>query len=138
MKQSLKVGAIQVSTVKVDTARTIAFMGDSLRVYATPSMVHDVEHACRDLLKQHHDAGEDSIGAQVVIDHTAATLLDQSVTITVVVSEIQLPRVSFRFEVKDELDAVGHGTHLRFVVDTEKQGQRLAKKATRLGAREPG
>ena len=50
------------------------------------------------------------------------------------VAEIALPRVVFEIEVADELDIVGRSKHVRFVVDTVKQGERLAKKAARVAA----
>ena len=134
MKESLKVGTNLTRTVEIDKDRTIGFMGDELRVYATPKMVLDVEHTCRMLLLEHHDQGEDSVGARVVIDHLGPTLLGQNVTISATVTEMALPRLTFEVEVKDELDTVGRATHVRFVVDTEKQGARLAKKLARLKA----
>ncbi len=134
MKDSLKPGSTHIRKLVVDTGRTISFMGEDMRVYATPSMVHDVEYACRDLLVQHHDQGEDSVGARVEIDHLAPSLLGQQVTVEVRVAEVALPRVSFEVEVKDELDTVGRARHVRFVVDTARQGARLAKKQERLRA----
>lgn len=134
MKDSLKPGVTHIRKLVVDTGRTISFMGEDLRVYATPSMVHDVEYACRDLLVLHHEDGEDSVGARVEIDHLAPTLLGQNVVVEVRVAEVALPRVSFEVEVKDELDTVGRAKHVRFVVDKERQGARLTKKQERLRA----
>lgn len=134
MKDSLQVGAEFVATLVVDPDRTIAFMGDALRVYATPSMVLDVERTCRALLVEHHDAGEDSVGARVEIDHLGPTLLGQRVSVKARVAELVPPRVVFEVEVADELDIVGRAKHVRFVVDTARQGERLAKKAARVKA----
>jgi fluoroacetyl-CoA thioesterase len=134
MKESLQPGVSHTNIITVDESRTISFMGDALRVYATPCMVHDVEHACRDLLLEHQDEGEDSVGARVEIDHLAPTLLGQRVTVTATVLEVALPRVTFEVEVKDELDAAGRARHVRFVVDKSKQAARLAKKQERLKA----
>lgn len=138
MKNSLQVGTANTRRVAIDAERTISFMGDALRVYATPLMVHDVEHTCRDLLVAHHDAGEDSVGARVEIDHLGPTLLGQTVTLEAKVVELALPRVTFEVEVRDELDTVGRARHVRFVVDTAKQGERLAKKAARFQAAQRG
>jgi len=132
MKDSLKAGTSHAEKIEIDKDRTIAFMGDDLRVYATPRMVLDVEHTCRQLLLPHHDAGEDSVGARVEIDHLGPTLLGQTVTVTAEVAEVEGPRVVFDVNVHDELDHVGKARHIRFVVDTEKQGGRLAKKKARL------
>ena len=138
MKATLQVGSTHRQTITVDTPRTISFMGDALRVYATPSMTLDVEQTCRQLLLQHHEEGEDSVGARVEIDHLGPSLLGQSVTLEAKVVELALPRVTFEVEVKDELDTVGRSRHVRFVVDKVKQGQRLEKKAARLKAAKGG
>lgn len=132
MKESLKPGCTMTTTIEVDAGRSIAFMGDALRVYATPSMVQDVEHACRDLLKLHHEEGEDSVGARVEIDHLAPTLLGQRVTCEVSVAELALPRVAFEVVVRDELETVGRARHVRFVINTARQAERLAKKFDKL------
>ncbi len=132
MKDSLKAGVVHEETIGIDKDRTIAFMGDDLRVYATPFMVRDIEHTCRELLLPHHDDGEDSVGARVEIDHLGPTLIGQSVTVSAEVVEVEGPRVVFEVNVHDELDHVGRARHIRFVVDKARQGGRLAKKKARL------
>ena len=47
MKPGLEAGKVHTRRFQVDKDRTIGFMGDALRVYATPSMVRDIEVACR-------------------------------------------------------------------------------------------
>ena len=132
MKDSLSVGTTHEEKYDIDTDRTIAFMGDDLRVYATPNMVRDVENTCRNLLMPHYDDGEDSVGAHVKIDHLGATLLGQVVTISAKVVDVEGPRVTFEVECHDELDQVGKALHVRFVIDKAKQGERLMKKKARL------
>ena len=132
MKDTLKAGAVHEERIAIDEERTIAFMGDELRVYATPLMVRDIEHTCRQLLLPHHDDGEDSVGARVEIDHLGPTLIGQSVTVNAEVVEVEGPRVVFEVNVHDELDHVGRARHIRFVIDKAKQGGRLAKKKARL------
>lgn len=132
MKASLQAGMVFERSLVVDRDRTIEFMGEELRVYATPFMVRDVELTCRELLSSHHDAGEDSVGARVEIDHLGPTLVGQTVTITARVAELALPRVSFEVEVKDEIDVVGRARHVRFVIEKERQRGRLQKKAERV------
>lgn len=132
MKDSLKAGVSHAEKIDIDKERTIAFMGDELRVYATPSMVLDVERTCRELLLPYHDDGEDSVGARVEIDHLGPTLKGQTVTVSAEVAEVEGPRVVFDVNVHDELDHVGKARHIRFVVDKAKQGGRLEKKKARL------
>ena len=47
MKASLQAGVSRVKRITVDRERTIAFMGEEARVYATPSLLRDIEHTCR-------------------------------------------------------------------------------------------
>jgi predicted thioesterase len=138
LKQSLAVGTTHTLSVAVDRDRTIAFMGEELRVYATPRMCGDIEHACRDLLLKHHDDGEDSVGARIEIDHLGPTMIGQTVTVIAKVAELALPRVTFDVEVRDEIDQVGKARHIRFVIDRSKQAERLRRKSDRVKAAKAG
>ena len=133
MKPTLKPGIGASKTVQVDESRCISFMGKEGAVYATPRMVSDVEYTCRDMLLEHLDAGEDSVGAHVSIDHLAATPLGLSVTIEVRASEVDRRKVTFEFSVKDPVEEVGRGRHVRFVVETAKTRERLAAKRAKAG-----
>ena len=84
MKPTLQPGVTLTKSIVIDRARTIRFMGEDARVYATPSMILDMEHTCRELILQHADAGEDSVGIEVAVKHLAATLTGQTVEITAI------------------------------------------------------
>ncbi|HEX7383705.1 MAG TPA: hotdog domain-containing protein, partial [Burkholderiaceae bacterium] len=88
MKPTLAAGVAATRTLAVDRERTIDFMGEQARVYATPMLVRDIEVACRELLLEHLDAGEDSVGTRVEIDHLAPTLEGADVTIDVNLAEL--------------------------------------------------
>ena len=133
MKPSLKAGLETKKTLRVDESRCIAFMGKAGAVYATPRMVSDVEYACRDFLLEHLDPGEDSVGSHVSIDHLAATPLGLDVTVEIRIDEIDRRKVVFGFSVKDSVEPVGRGRHVRFVVDTAKTHERLAAKRAKAG-----
>jgi len=133
VKPSLRAGLETTKTLQVDEPRCIAFMGREGAVYATPRMVSDVEYACRDFLLQHLDPGEDSVGAHVSIDHLAATPLGMDVTIEIRIDELDRRKVVFGFAVKDAVEPVGRGRHVRFVVDTAKTHERLAAKRAKAG-----
>ena len=134
MKPTLAPGLAFTKRVLVDEARCISFMGRENMVYATPRMVSDVEYACRDFLLAHLDAGEDSVGAHVSIDHLGATPPGIEVTIEARITALDKRRVNFEYSVKDPLEEVGRGSHVRFVVDTAKSRERLAAKRARLDA----
>ena len=135
MKSSLMPGVTAVNRVAVDKAKTIGFMGEEGRVYATPYLIGDIEMTCRNLILAHADTNEDSVGMEVAVKHLAPTLMGMTVEITVRVATVEGRKVAFDVAVKDELDEIGAGTHTRFVVDKAKTFERLKAKAARLAAR---
>jgi fluoroacetyl-CoA thioesterase len=108
-------------------------MGEAARVYATPMMVRDIEMTCRELLLEHLDPGEDSVGTRVEVDHLAATLLGMKVTIEAKIVEVKGRAVTFEISGSDGLDAICRGRHGRFVVDVKQTEQRLAAKKQKAG-----
>ncbi len=133
MKQCLAAGLIKTARITVDKPRTIDFMGEEGRVYATPELVRDIEIACRELLLEHLDTGEDSVGTRIELDHTAPTLLGMSAEITVTVSAVNGRAVSFTITGKDPVEPICKGLHNRFVVDVTKTAERLRAKAGKAG-----
>jgi fluoroacetyl-CoA thioesterase len=133
MKSTLQVGLAATKSVTVDEARCIGFMGKEGMVYATPRMVLDVEHACRDLVLEHLDDGEDSVGTHVSIDHLAATPLGLEVTIDVRIVDIEKRKVTFEFLVRDPIEDCGRGRHVRFVADKAKSFERIQAKRAKAG-----
>jgi predicted thioesterase len=135
MSDTLKPGLTATRRIDVDQARTIGFMGEELRVYSTPSLLYDVEVACRELILPHIGEGKDSVGTRVEFDHVGATLLGMWVEITVTLTEVNGPAVTFEFSARDAVEEVARGRHNRFVVGLEKTAQRLkAKQAKAAGA----
>ena len=133
MKASLASGVSATTTLTVDRERTIDFMGEAARVYATPMLVRDIEVACRNLLLEHLDPGEDSVGTRIELDHIAATLLGMEVTLTVKIAEVQGRAVTLAIEGRDSVEPICRGRHARFVVDVKKTEARLAAKARQAG-----
>src|SRR5262245_9749861 len=111
MKNTLQPGATRSVTIEVDRGRTIDFMGEKARVYATPMLLRDIEVACRDLLLLHLDPGEDSVGTRVELDHLAATLLGMTVALTVTVAEVKGRAVVLDVEGRDGVEPICRGRH---------------------------
>lgn len=133
MSDTLKPGLSATTRIDVDKDRTIGFMGEDLRVYSTPSLLYDVEVACRDLIKPHIGEGKDSVGTRVEFDHVGATLLGMWVEISVKLAEVNGPAVTFEFSARDAVEEVARGKHSRFVVGLEKTAQRLQGKRAKAG-----
>jgi len=133
MKADLKAGATATRKIVIDKPRTIDFLGENLRVYATPELVRDFEMACREFLLQYCDAGEDSVGTGIGVTHSGATLLGAAVEITITVKAVDGRRVTFDLVARDAAEEISRGEHGRFVVEVEKLRARVAAKAQKSG-----
>ena len=102
--------------------------GDAIRVLATPEMVRLVEQTAIQAVQPHLKPGQSSVGTTVSIKHIAGTPEGMQVTINVELTEIDRRRLGFKFEVHDEMEKVGEGTHERFIIDREARGPRLQQK----------
>ena len=134
MKSTLAPGDTATTHIDVDRERTIDFMGEKARVYATPMLIRDLEIACRNLLLRHLDAGEDSVGTRVEVDHLAPTLIGMPVTLSVAVTEVMGRAVTFEVQARDSIEPICRGRHSRFVIDLETTEQRLAAKAKKAAS----
>jgi predicted thioesterase len=112
MKTTLTAGLSAKREFTVERESTIGFMGEDARVYATPMLVRDIEITCRELLLEHLDPGEDSVGSRVEI-------------------ELKGRAVTFDITASDGLDQICRGRHMRFIVSVEQTRQRLKQKQAR-------
>jgi fluoroacetyl-CoA thioesterase len=133
MKPTLVQGLTRETTLTVDNARAISFMGDDLRVYATPSIVHDLEYACRDLILEHLEDGLDSVGARVEIEHLKPTPMGMTVRHVVVVEVVKGRSVTCTVEVHDALEKVATARHTRFVINIARLKKVVAQKREAMG-----
>jgi len=132
MKPSLQPGICLTRRIPVSKEKTISFMGEEGRVYATPYLVGDIEYTCRNLILEHAEPNEDSVGMEVAIKHLAPTLPGSTVEITATVTAVEGRKVIFAVTAKDEIDTISSGSHARFVVDKAKTIERLEAKAAKL------
>jgi len=128
MKTSLTAGLAGKREFAVERDSTIGFMGEDARVYATPMLVRDIEVTCRELLLEHLDPGEDSVGTRVEIDHLAPTLLGMKVAIEAKLAELKGRAATFEITASDGIDQICRGRHMRFIVSVEQTRQRLKQK----------
>jgi predicted thioesterase len=132
MKTTLTAGLSVTREFTVERESTIGFMGEDARVYATPMLVRDIEITCRDLLLAHLDAGEDSVGTRVEINHLAPTLLGMKVSIEAKILELKGRAVTFDITASDGVEQIGRGRHMRFIVSVEQTRQRLKQKQAKI------
>ena len=133
MKPTLVPGLTVTRSMPVDRDRTIAFLGEGARVYATPMLVRDIEIVARELVLPHLDAGQDTVGTRVEIDHVAATPLGMEVEITVSVASISGRAITFDVSARDSVDLICRGRHVRYAIDVATTEARVAAKARKAG-----
>jgi fluoroacetyl-CoA thioesterase len=120
MKETLKTGISSTRTYTIDKGRTVSFMGDALRIYATPSVVADMEYACLEFLDEYSDDHESSVGAHVDIKHMKPTPLGAQVVHEITIENIEGPKVTFAVVVRDDIEEVARASHTRVVVDKDR------------------
>lgn len=128
MKDTLQPGLTITSRFDIDAGRTISFLGEDSRVYATPFVLYDVEVTCQNLIKTHLDENEDTVGSHVEIFHMAPTPMGMWVDIQVVITGVKGRKLDLSFECRDALDLIAKGTHTRYVVDKNKTAQQIKSK----------
>lgn len=129
MKETLQAGLASTRRILIDKPRTIDFLGEELRVYATPELVRDFEIVCREFLLEYCDGGEDSVGTGINISHSGATLLGNPVDISIVVTAVEGRKVTFSLIARDGAEEISRGEHGRFVVQVDKLRAKVAAKA---------
>jgi predicted thioesterase len=132
MELKLHTGMTSTEHIRVDNDRCIAFMGEAARIYSTPSMVSDVEYACLRLIQKHLAEEQSSVGMHVSVDHLAPTPVGCEVEVSVTVSAVDGRKITLDARVRDAVELVGRGVHVRYVIDVPRQRRRIEEKAGRI------
>jgi len=138
MTDQLKVGMTFEKTITVTESLTPEHLaGHGIRVLATPELVRLMEAAALEGVGKLLPAHQSTVGMRVDVRHLAATPVGMKVTARCTLTEIDRRRLVFAAEMHDELDKVGEGTHERFIVDADKQQERLKDKLARWKGNAP-
>ncbi len=132
MADELKVGLSFEKTITVNethAARHLA--GKGIRILSTPEMVRLMEECALEGVQPLLQPNQNTVGIRVEMRHLAATPMGMRVTARCTLVEIDRRRLVFQSEVHDELDKVGEGVNERFIVDADKQQQRIEEKLAR-------
>ncbi len=140
MKASLKPGLTHRLAFRVPENKTVPHLypespdfSEMPKVFATGFMVGLFEWACIELLKEHLDPGEGSLGVSVAFDHVAATPPGLTVTVDAECVAVEGRRVSFHVRGHDGVDLIGQGRHQRMIVNWDIFAERVASKVKASG-----
>jgi len=95
-------------------------------------MIAFAEVTCAELMSEHLDAGQTSVGTGFQFTHEAATPIGMKVTMRVKLVELDKRKCVFEIEAHDEIDRITVGRHERFVIDRAKFDARLAEKQAKV------
>ena len=117
----MKIGDKGTVTVKVTKENCASAIGSgALDVFATPSMIALMDNAACEAIKASLQPGESSVGTKVNISHLKASALEDTITATATLTEIDGRRLIFEVVANDSKGIIGEGTHERFVINVEK------------------
>lgn len=128
--RTIPVGAKGTYSLRVMPAHLANQFKDAVlpQVFATPMMVTIMENAALNAVRDYLDPGESVVGTVVNVRHLAATPVGHRVTAEAEVTKVDGRRIEFKVSARDEMEAIGEGTHERMVVDMARLDKKLAAK----------
>ena len=101
-----------------DTAKEVG--SGALMVYATPCMVDLMEGAACEAIEACLPEGQTSVGTALNIAHISATPVGHEVRAEAEVTAVEGKKITFSLAAYDEAGEIGHGTHTRVIVNSQK------------------
>jgi predicted thioesterase len=126
---SIAAGTSGKFTLKVAPEHTAPFVGSGrIAVLATPVMINAIEAAALAAIEHLLPEGHQSLGTHLDVSHVAATPVGLTVTATAEVTAVEGRTITFRVEARDDVEAIGGGTHRRVVVSVARFIERVKRK----------
>jgi fluoroacetyl-CoA thioesterase len=118
------------ATMIVGTNDTAPRVGSGrIPVLATPVMINLMEEAALATVEHLLEDGQQSLGTHLDVSHIAATPTGMRVVATAELTGIDGRTLTFRLQVRDEIDLIGEGSHTRVVVSAARFQERVDAKA---------
>ena len=111
-------GEVGTTVEREDTAKEVG--SGSLLVYATPCMVALMEGAACEAIEEAMGDDKTSVGTELNIQHISATPVGMDVRAEAVVTAVEGKVITFELHAYDEAGEIGHGTHKRVIVNSQK------------------
>ena len=118
---------LTVDSTQEDSARR--FYPNLPDVFATPCLSGLMERVSAELINEHLNPGEQSVGVSMNLKHTAATPLGMRIRVRTEITAVEGRKLTFRLEAFDEVEKIGEATHERFIIVADKFNARVAEKA---------
>ncbi len=137
MKPTLVPGLARTAALRVTEDLTVptsppdCLLWPACRTCSPPAfMIAFTEATCVELLSDHLDADESTVGTHVDLSHVAATPSGMTV---VELTSVDRRALSFAVELHDEAGPIGSGTDRRSVITASRFTARVTEKARGAG-----
>lgn len=117
---------VYTTAEREDTAKEVG-SGDLL-VYSTPCMVALMEGAACEAIAEALGENQTTVGTALNIEHISATPVGLDVRATAEVTAVDGKVITFDVKAYDEAGEIGHGTHKRVIVNSQKFLERAYNK----------
>lgn len=111
-------GEVSTLVEREDTALEVG--SGSLLVYATPCMVALMEGAACEAISQALPETQTTVGTLLNLEHISATPVGLEVRAEAEVTAVEGKCITFSVKAFDESGEIGHGTHQRVIVTSQK------------------
>ena len=91
-----------------------------LEVLATPRLVALMENAAMLAVAPALAPGETTVGGQISVSHRKPTAIGAEVSATAVLTQVEGRKLTFTLSATEGDKPIADGTHIRFIVNSEK------------------
>lgn len=117
----LKEGLTHKSITVVSNENSAMAMGSgNLPVFATPAMVALMENAAMLAVADQLPDGSTTVGSEINVQHTKPSPVGAKITATASLAAVEGRKLLFTVTAHDDGGEIGNGTHVRFIVDSER------------------
>jgi predicted thioesterase len=92
-----------------------------------------MERVSAELMNEHLQPGEQSVGVSMNLKHTAATPLGMEIRVMTEIIAVEGRKLTFQLEAFDDVEKIGEAVHERFIIVADKFNARVADKAKKMG-----
>ena len=108
----------KVMVSQENLAKTIG-SGD-LAVLATPAMAALMENAAMNAVAAELPEGSTTVGSMIQITHSRPSGVGETIEATATLQEVEGRKLVFSVEARDSKGIIGEGSHIRYIVDSQR------------------
>ncbi|WP_027339820.1 thioesterase family protein [Halonatronum saccharophilum] len=129
----LKEGLTHKIKIKVSDEDNANNLGNpGVNVFATPAMLRLMEHTASEGVLPYLEEGQATVGISLDINHLAATPIGMEVEARAELIKVDGKKLTFKVVAEDEIEKVGEGIHMRYIIDLDEFENRTNDKLSKI------